>query len=122
MLSAGGQGVAHRRHRVWFKSVSGLTRRVTVEEANLSIEVLAERWLTAERTAAQHGNLAGTEDDARIASAAYERAIASASREDLLLAWHAARRTQSAAEMGSTAWAHARAVSELIRLEYLSSE
>jgi hypothetical protein len=93
-----------------------------VEEGDLSIEVLAERWLTAESTATQRGNLAGTEDEARTASAAYERAIASASREDLLLAWHAARRTQSKAEMGSAAWAHARAVSELIRLEYLSSE
>jgi hypothetical protein len=92
------------------------------DEADLSIEVLADRWLTAERTAAQRNNLAGTEDGARNASAAYERAIASASREDLLLAWHAARHTQSKAEMGSTAWAHARAVSELIRLEYLASE
>ena len=93
-----------------------------VDEASPSIEVLADRWLTAERTAAQQGNLAGTEEQARIASAAYERAIASASREDLLLAWHAARRTQGTTEMGSTAWAHARAVSELIRLEYLASE
>lgn len=57
-----------------------------------------------------------------MASAAYDSAVAAASREELLIAWHAARTVQQAAEMGSKGWAEARAVSELLRVEYLASE
>ena len=45
-----------------------------------------------------------------------------ASREELLVAWHAAIRRQDEAEMGSSDWADARGVSELLRVEYLASE
>ena len=57
-----------------------------------------------------------------MASAAYDSAVAAASREELLVAWHAARTVQQAAEMGSKGWAEARAVSELLRVVYLASE
>ena len=86
------------------------------------IEELARRWLASEREASRQGNGAGTEERARRASAAYETAITSASREDLLIAWHAALKVQHSQEMGFTAWADARAVSELIRVEYQASE
>lgn len=85
-----------------------------------SIELLAERWLATERAAAAQSNAGKTEERARWASAAYDDAIATASAEDLLLAWHAAQRRQDATEMGSKAWAEARAVSELLRMEYLA--
>lgn len=85
-----------------------------------SIEALAGTWLAAERAASEQANAGKTEERARAASAAYDDAIAPASAEDLLLAWHAAQRVQNAAEMGSKAWAEARAVSELLRMEYLA--
>jgi len=88
---------------------------------NASIDELARAWLAAERDAVNRSNAGGTEARARDASAAYETAIGSASREDLLVAWHAALKVQEACEMGSAAWADARAVSELLRVEYLAS-
>ena len=91
-------------------------------EAPVAIEDLARRWLESERDASRQGNAAGTEQRAREASAAYEAAITSASREDLLVAWHAALKYQHAQEMGSVSWSHAREVSELIRVEYLASK
>ena len=91
-------------------------------ETSDSIEDLAERWLAAERAASERGNAGGTEERARLASAAYDDAIGAAAAEDLLLAWHAAQRLQDATEMGSKAWAEARAVSELLRMEYLARE
>jgi hypothetical protein len=90
--------------------------------SDLGIDELASRWLAAERDASARGNDGGREEQARIASAAYERAVVSASREDLLVAWHAARKAQHEREMGSASWAEARAVSELIRIEYLASK
>jgi hypothetical protein len=87
-----------------------------------AIEELARRWLATERDASNRGNAAGTEERARQASAAYESAVTAASREDLLVAWHAALKVQHAEELGSHAWAEAREVSELIRVEYLASE
>ena len=90
-------------------------------ESDLGIDELARRWLAAERDASERGNEGGREEQARIASAAYERAIVSATREELLVAWHAARKAQHEKEMGSASWAEARAVSELIRVEYLAS-
>lgn len=89
-------------------------------DPDTSIEVLAERWLAAERAAQEQANAGKTEERARLASAAYDDAIAAASVEDLLLAWHAGQQLQAATEMGSKAWAEARAVSELLRMEYLA--
>ena len=86
------------------------------------IEELARLWLASEREASRQGNSAGTEERAREASAAYESAVTAASREDLLIAWHAALRVQHAQEMGSVAWSEAREVSELVRVEYQASE
>lgn len=93
-----------------------------IDETNNAIEGLASLWLASEREASRRGNSAGTEERAREASAAYERAVTSATREDLLVAWHAARKVQHAQELGSAAWSEARAVSELVRVEYLASE
>ncbi|HYH91897.1 MAG TPA: hypothetical protein VD763_01970 [Candidatus Saccharimonadales bacterium] len=87
-----------------------------------SIEELARVWLAAERAAVERGNEGGTEERARRSSAAFEQAVAGASREDLLVAWHAARQAQAECEMGSADWSDARAVSELLRVEYLASE
>jgi hypothetical protein len=86
------------------------------------IEELAKAWLASEREASSRANAGGTEERARTASAAYEAAVRAASREDLLLAWHAALKVQQGCEIGSAAWAEARAVSELVRIEYLASE
>jgi hypothetical protein len=93
-----------------------------VIESDAAVEELASIWLAAERQASERGNAGGTEERARAASAAYDEAVARASREDLLVGWHAAQRLQDATEMGSKAWAEARAVSELLRMEYLASE
>ena len=48
--------------------------------------------------------------------------MSAASREELLLAWHAAVRRQDETDMGSGDWADARDVSELLRVEYLASD
>jgi hypothetical protein len=93
-----------------------------VTDQPTAIEELARLWLAAEREASRQGNSAGTEKRARQASAAYEVAVTSASREDLLVAWHAALAVQHAQEMGSVSWSQAREVSELLRVEYLASE
>lgn len=86
------------------------------------IEDLARRWLESEREASRRGNTAGTEEQARRASVEYEMAVSAASREDLLVAWHAALKIQHSQEMGSVSWSQAREVSELLRREYLASE
>lgn len=83
-----------------------------------SIEQLAAAWLAAERVASDLGNAGQSEEVARSTSADYDAAVAAASAEDLLVAWHAARKIQGEAEMGSQQWAEARAVSELLRVEY----
>ena len=92
------------------------------DEPECAVEELARLWLASEREASRRGNAAGTEELAREASAAYEMAVTSASREDLLVAWHAALKVQHAQEMGSAAWAEARAVSELVRIEYQAKD
>lgn len=91
-----------------------------VDETPKAIDELATIWLATERQARGFANAAGSEDRARTASAAYERAVTSATREELLIAWHAALKVQHACEMGSALWADARAVSELLRMEYLA--
>jgi hypothetical protein len=90
-------------------------------EPDESIEDLATRWLAAERLAEERGNAGGSEGDARSASADYDAAVAAATSEDLLVAWHAAQKLQAATEMGSRQWAEAREVSELLRVEYLAA-
>ena len=92
------------------------------EGLDVAIDELATLWLGAERQATGLANAAGSEERARTASAAYERAVTSASQEELLLAWHAALKVQNACEMGSASWAEARAVSELLRVEYLARD
>lgn len=87
-----------------------------------AIEELATVWLATERQARDRANGGGSEGRARTASAEYERAVRSATREELLLAWHAARKVQHACEMGSAPWAEARAVSELLRVEHLARD
>jgi len=89
--------------------------------SNESIEGLAATWLEAERTAVAVGNANNTEERARLASAAYDSAVSAASSEELLLAWRAAEATAAASEMGSKAWAEAREVAELLRVEYLAA-
>jgi hypothetical protein len=88
-----------------------------------SIEDLAAAWLAAEGELASgmSGNPAQAEINARALSDRYDQAIRDASREDLRLAWEAARVRQAEEEMGSEAWANARRVSELLRDEYLAA-
>jgi hypothetical protein len=92
------------------------------DETAKAIDELATLWLETEREARGLVNAAGSEERARTASAAYEHAVTSASQEELLLAWHAALKVQHACEMGSASWADARAVSELLRVEYLARD
>ena len=86
-----------------------------------ALEDLAATWLEAERQAIAVGNANNTEERARLASAAYDAAVAAASPEELLLAWRAADGTAGHAEMGSRAWAESREVAELLRFEYLAA-
>ena len=94
---------------------------MTDNEPDESIEAVATRWLSAERLAEERGNAGGSEGAARSASADYDAAVAAAAPEDLLIAWHAAQKLQAGTEMGSKEWAEARAVSELLRVEYLAA-
>jgi hypothetical protein len=88
-----------------------------------AIEDLAAAWLASEQAlAAGSGNPAQSELRARSLSDRYDAAIRAASREDLRLAWEAARKQQGEQEMGSEAWANARRVSELLRDEYLATD
>ena len=84
-----------------------------------SIETIAAAWLASEQElSAGSGNPGQSEINARALSDRYDEAIRAASREDLRLAWEAARKVQGEQEMGSEAWANARRVSELLRDEY----
>jgi len=88
-----------------------------------SIEDVGAAWLAAEQElAAGSGNPAQSEIDARALSERYDALIRAASREDLRLAWEAARKIQGEQEMGSEAWATARRLSELLRGEYQAAE
>ena len=90
-------------------------------DADESIEQVASRWLAAEEDLARgSGNPTQSEIDARELSARYDAAIRTATREELRLAWEAARKVQADTEMGSEAWASARRVSELLHDEYLA--
>jgi hypothetical protein len=84
-----------------------------------SLERLASDWLDSERdVAAGIRNPVQSEDNARDLSARYDEAIRTASREELRLAWEAARRNQGEKDVGSEAWLQARRLSELLRTEY----
>jgi hypothetical protein len=84
-----------------------------------SVERIAADWLDAEREVAEGiRNPAQAEETARLLSARYDEAIRTATREELRLAWEAARRNQGQREMGSEAWLEARRLSELLRGEY----
>jgi hypothetical protein len=84
-----------------------------------SLERLAADWLDAEREVAEGiRNPAQAEEMARDLSARYDEAIRAATREELRLAWEAARKNQGEREMGSEAWLEARRLSELLRGEY----
>ena len=88
-----------------------------------SIEAIAGAWLAAEEElAAGRGNPVPSEVNARALSDRYDEAIRSATREDLRLAWEAARKIQGEQEMGSEAWASARRLSELLRGEYQAAD
>jgi hypothetical protein len=88
-----------------------------------SIEAIAGAWLVAEEQLARgSGNPSQSEINARALSARYDEAIRTASREDLRLAWEAARKIQGEQEMGSEAWASARRLSELLRGEYQAAD
>lgn len=89
--------------------------------ADDAIESVAGAWLAAEQElAAGSGNPGKSEIDARALSERYDELIRTASREELRLAWEAARKIQGEQVMGSEAWAAARRVSELLRGEYLA--
>jgi hypothetical protein len=84
-----------------------------------SLERLASDWLDSERDVAEGiRNHAQSEDTARDFSARYDEAIRTATREELRLAWEAARRNQGEKDVGSEAWLQARRLSELLRTEY----
>jgi hypothetical protein len=88
-----------------------------------TIEDVAAAWLASEQElSAGSGNPTQSEIDARDLSGRYEELIRAASREELRLAWEAARKRQGEQEMGSEAWAHARRVSELLRGEYQAAD
>ena len=101
----------------WAMSQSSDDERPPLEPG--SLERLASDWLNAEREVAEGiRNPAQAEETARDLSMRYDEAIRSASREDLRLAWEAARKNQADREMGSEAWLEARRLSELLRGEY----
>jgi hypothetical protein len=102
-------------------ATSGPSSATASSDADESIEEIAGRWLAAEEDLARgSGNPTQSEIDARELSARYDEAIRTATREDLRLAWEAARKRQAETEMGSEAWASARRVSELLHDEYLA--
>jgi hypothetical protein len=88
-----------------------------------AIEEVGAAWLAAEQElAGGSGNPDQSELNARALSERYDALIRAASREELRLAWEAARKIQGEQEMGSEAWASARRLSELLRGEYQASE
>jgi hypothetical protein len=105
--------------RGWFRipGCSGNGGTNMVETSRNSIQMLATRWLAAERQAAERPEARAVADATGLGEA-YEEALTDASQEELLLAWESARRGQSTFEIGSAAWAEARRVSELLRVEY----
>jgi hypothetical protein len=99
------------------------TDDVTETDAmTVGLEDLATRWLEAETRS--HGEAANSQfaDDAASLGEEYEAAVGVATQEELRLAWEAAKRRQAEEEIGSSGWADARRVSELLRSEYLAAQ
>ena len=94
------------------------------DASSRSIEAAAAAWLAAEQELASgmSGNPEHAEVTARALSDEYDAAIRGATREELRLAWEAARKIQADTQMGSEEWASARRVSELLRGEYLATD
>jgi hypothetical protein len=84
----------------------------------IAADVLAARWLEAEEASRTEPFNEGLAAAAVRAAAEYDTAIATATQEELRVAWEAARRTQGLEEVGSQRWADARRVAELLRTEY----
>jgi hypothetical protein len=87
-------------------------------EAIEGLEVLAAAWLAAEDDSLSQPGNAGLALEAARLGEAYEAAVGAISREELRIAWEAAQRVQAEKLIGSTEWAAARRVSELLRAEY----
>ena len=88
------------------------------EGSTIGLEDLATRWLDAEtRSQGEPANASIADDAARLGEE-YDAAVATATLEELRLAWEAAARLQAAEEIGGPEWANARRVSELLRTEY----
>jgi hypothetical protein len=106
-----------------YRGVVDATADPGLTAATESIEDVGAAWLAAEQELSSgSGNPAQSEIDARALSERYDALIRAASREDLRLAWEAARKIQAEQEMGSEAWANARRLSELLRSEYQAAE
>ena len=84
------------------------------------LESLAAEWLTLERKSVTSG-LAHDVERATRAAEAYERSVRVASLEDLQLAWRAAEKARGDCLIGTSEWAEARSVAQLLRLEYESA-
>ena len=95
---------------------------MTDTELTVGLEDLATRWLDAEaRSQGEPANASIAEDAARLGEE-YDAAVATATLEELRLAWEAAARLQAAEEIGGPEWANARRVSELLRTEYQAAK
>ncbi len=80
------------------------------------IEVVAAEWLGSERQLiALHTPV--LEEAARLLADEYEEAIRHATQDEMRFALASARASEADCEVGSTAWAQARSVAELIRVE-----
>jgi hypothetical protein len=84
-----------------------------------ALDQLAAAWLAAEEAATSEP---AREPDAVRLALLYEAALASASLEEVRLAWEAAHLAQAGTVMGSRDWAAARRVSELLRVEYAAAK
>ena len=85
-----------------------------------ALESLAAQWLALERRSTTSGRAEDMDRAARAAEA-YEDALHLASLEDLLLAWRSAEKVREACLIGTSEWADARSVAQLLRLEYESA-
>ena len=84
------------------------------------LESLAAEWLALERMSVTSGLSRDVERATRAADA-YERSLRVASLEDLQLAWRAAEKARGDCLIGTSEWAEARSVAELLRIEYESA-
>jgi hypothetical protein len=90
----------------------------TDQPTTASADELATQWLAAEARAELEPASQALAAQAAELGEAYDAAIRGATREELRLAWEAARVRQAQEEVGSRSWDDARRVSELLRTEY----